>query len=162
MRIKLVGGNWLSDLALPPRRRSLIIAFIVCTTIGCSIFTYYYAKYARIIDQRLRTGVLVTSSAIYAAPTALTVGEAVQIETVTSSLRRSGFSESEANQVGWYRVSDGAIEIHPGVDAYEKDAATIRIQGSRIAGIASIPNRSQLCQFRSSGGRSLFPYSYRD
>ena len=55
---------------------------------GVSVFTYYYVKYARIIDERLRAGVFANTTLIYAAPRRIAVGDGTRGEEIAAYLRR--------------------------------------------------------------------------
>ena len=54
-------------------------AFVVCSllalTIGVGVFTYYYVKYGRMTEEKLRAGPFANTSLLYAAPQPVSVGE---------------------------------------------------------------------------------------
>src|SRR5580700_10988957 len=119
------------------------VAFIVFFIASINIFTYFYAKYARIIDHRLRSGVFTSSSVIYAAPQPVAIGDPASVAEIASALRRAGYSESKDNGIGWYQEVPNAIEVHPGPDAYEREQAAIKIENGRVAQIVSMPDKKE-------------------
>jgi penicillin-binding protein 1B len=110
------------------------------------VFFSYYLKYARMVDQTLRSGILESSSMIYAAPRTLMLGEGQKIEDLASYLRRCGYSESESNRLGWFQRRGDTLEIHPGPDGYIQQGAAVQIQAGRIARIVSLGKQAALPQ----------------
>src|SRR5580658_947210 len=98
------------------RRRLFLCAAIAIAFAGGGVFTFYYLKYARIVDEKLRSGISESASTIYSAPRMVVSGGDGKIEELASYLRRCGYSESESNSMGWYRTQGDTIEVHPGPD----------------------------------------------
>ena len=130
-----------------PWGKAFLLASILVVTAGVSLFTYYYAKYARITEEKLRAGPFANTSLLYAAPRPVMVGDPAQVAEIADYLRRCGYGESNSNRLGWYRVRPDAIEINPGPDAYDSEGAVIKIQGGRIAHIISLRDQSERTQF---------------
>jgi penicillin-binding protein 1B len=100
--------------------RRLLIILGVLTLIFCSIFAYFYIKYSRMIDARLRGDVLVRTTGIYAAPRMVRVGSGATLPSIKSYLDSIGYVEStkEADSKrGRYTVKGNSIEIHTSSDA---------------------------------------------
>src|SRR5919201_682323 len=100
------------------------------------VFTYYYSKYSRLIDQKLRTGPFANTSKIYAAPKTVAVGDAITLAEIASELRRAGYTEARNNAVGYFHLRPDAIEIFPGPDSYfNDDAGVLKFSRGKIVQI---------------------------
>lgn len=117
---------------------------------GGADVTFYYLRYAKMVDQTLRSGGFESASTLYAAPRVLTQGSDAKIDEIAGYLRRCGYAEANtatgAGALGWYRKREDTIEIHPGPDAYVQDGATIQIQAGRIAKIVSLDGHGAVSQ----------------
>lgn len=140
-------GAALQILAPRGSVRRLYLTTSIALAITCvGVFVFYYLKYARIVDERLRSGISESASTIYSAPRTVVVGGEGKIEEIASYLQRCGYSKSERNGMGWYRTQGDTIEVHPGLEDYIQDGAAIQIRAGRIAGIVSLKDRSSLGQ----------------
>ena len=103
------------------------------------IFTYYYLKYEKIIDARLRGTLISNSARIYARPRSVWVGEPISAGDVESELRRAGYSEAgknTASPLGTYKIVKGGVEVSPGPESYHnQDGAVIHIAEKKIDNI---------------------------
>ena len=61
--------------ALSPIGKFLIATFVIVFTVALGISTYYYAKYSRMIDAKLRAGAFANTSMLYAGPHSIAVGD---------------------------------------------------------------------------------------
>ena len=120
---------------LSPVGKSCLLVFALLLTTGMGTFTYFYVKYARIIDERLRSGVFSNTSLIYAAPRPLALGDDARGAEIAAYLRRCNYTESNTSRAGWYRLRPDAIEINPGPDAYDQEGAVIKFQEGKVAEI---------------------------
>jgi len=64
---KLSWSSWLV--------RGVIAAVLLFGIIGFSVFTHYYNKYARIVDERLKQPLFANTAKIYAAPREVRPGQ---------------------------------------------------------------------------------------
>jgi hypothetical protein len=126
--------------------RVLLIVFAL-GTIGVGAFAHYYSKYARMVDEKLRTGEFAATSTLYAAPQQVVLGENAQVDEIASYLRRCGYSESNQNRLGSYSTRPDGIQISPGPDAYNQEGALITVQAGRIAEIVSLRDHTDRQQF---------------
>jgi len=148
MRLRIPRGSGLTRMMLGPVGRVLLIGFAVTVILALGIFTFFYAKYSRLIDEKLRTGVFANTAKIYGAPRSVAVGDAITPADIASELRRSGYSESHGNSVGYFLVHPSFIEIFPGAESYfDQEAGVIRFSGGRI---------SQIVSLRDNTARSLY------
>jgi penicillin-binding protein 1B len=123
--------------------RYSLIAFVAFSAISLGVFTYYYNKYARVIEDKLRNGPFANTSMLYAAPQPVSVGDQTRPEELADYLRRAGYTESNRNPVGWYHVRPDAIEINPGPEAFDSEGAVIKIQRGVVSQIISLRDQSE-------------------
>jgi penicillin-binding protein 1B len=128
-----------------PNRR-IILAASIPLTVACATFLFYYLKYARVVDQKLRSGLLENSSMIYAARRTVVSGGEAKIEELASYLRRCGYSESRGNALGWFQRRGDTIDIHPGPDGYVQGDAEIQVERGHIARLTSLSDGANLTQ----------------
>src|SRR5277367_5761464 len=135
MKIQIPRKALFVRLILNPWGKAFVLSFVITATLGLSVFTYYYAKYARLTEETLRAGPFANTSLLYAAPRPVMVGDEAQTSEIAAYLQRCGYSESTSNRLGWYRVRADAVEIHPGPDAYDSEGAVIKIERGKAAQI---------------------------
>ncbi len=100
--------------ALRPKTLFCVFCFVV---VGVPAIATYQ-RLARAVDARLRFGPLGKSISVYAAPHTLTIGEALDAGQVAAELRQAGYSDSNANPAGHYRIGADLIEIYPGAESF--------------------------------------------
>jgi penicillin-binding protein 1B len=122
-------------------RTALLVGALILT-LGVGTFTYFYVKYARITDEKLKAGPFSNMSVLYAAPRPVLLDEPARAEEIAEYLRRCQYSESNSSRVGWYRVRPDGIEINPGPDAYDQEGAVIKITGGRVTQIISLADHT--------------------
>jgi penicillin-binding protein 1B len=127
---------------LNPWGKAFVLAFALTVTAALSIFTFYYVKYARITEEKLRAGPFGNTSLLYAAPRPVMLGEDAQVAEMAAYLRNCGYSESSTNRLGWFRVRPDAIEINPGPDAYDSEGAVVKVQRGKVAQIISLRDQT--------------------
>src|SRR5262245_49279873 len=84
-------------------------AFLILSTVFLGVFAYFYIKYERIVDQRMRGQIFSTAAKIYANPAQLRVGDAFDAREVMASLRRAGYDEeaegsSPSSTIGTFKL----------------------------------------------------------
>ncbi|MBZ5595950.1 MAG: PBP1A family penicillin-binding protein [Acidobacteriia bacterium] len=126
----------------------LLVGSVLLIAVWVLGFTYFYVKYSRLIDEKLRAGPFVNTSKIFAAPRVVGLGDTISPAEIVLELRRSGYSESRGSPMGWYNLRPDAIEIFPGPDSYFKDeAGVIKFSGGRISQIISLQDNTDRSQF---------------
>ena len=113
MKVRIPTGSGLTRFILGPLGRTLLIAGAVFTILGFGVFTYFYLVYAPLIDKKLGAGPIANTAKIFAAPESVAVGDASTPEDVAADLRRSGYTESRSNPIGYYQIYPAAIEVYP-------------------------------------------------
>jgi penicillin-binding protein 1B len=70
------------------------------------------------------------------------------VEEVVGQLRRSGYTESRSNPLGWYHVRRDAVEIFPGPDSYfDQEGGVLRFSGGRVSQIISTRDNTERTQY---------------
>src|SRR4051794_23033475 len=94
VKVRVAGTSALARFFLGPYGRALVIGFACFVILGIGVFTYFYAKYARVFDEKLKAGLFANSAKIFAAPDSVGVGESLTPAQIAAQLRRSGYTES--------------------------------------------------------------------
>jgi penicillin-binding protein 1B len=109
------------------------------------VFTFYWVKYARIVDRRLSGPIFDNTAKIYGAPEVIRIGERITTGEIATELQRAGYSEEGAkavSRVGTYRLERGGIAIEPGPESYHGPGeAEVRLQEGRISNIMAGGNQ---------------------
>ena len=120
-----------------PLVKAWLILFVALTLAAIAFVSYYYVKYDRIVEARIRGPIFSTSAKIYARPPVVSVGERYTEEELISDLRRAGYSQSNS-KVGTYRETGAGVEIKPGPLSYHNpDGAVIHIGGGKVDRISA-------------------------
>jgi penicillin-binding protein 1B len=130
-----------------PWGRTFLIAFLVLSSLSVGVFTFYYHKYAKIIEDKLRNGPFANTSMLYAAPQPVMLGEQTGPDEIADYLRRAGYTESNRNRLGWYHVRPDAVEINPGPDAYDNEGAVIKIDRGKVIQIISLRDHTERTEY---------------
>lgn len=144
-----------------PRRALLVRAllhpvgrFVAGVTLALAIagiitFTFYYVRYSRLIDRKLSSGPFQSTSMVFSAPRPVSVGDELTPADIVEQLRRSGYTQSSGNSMGWYNVrGDGAVEIFPGPESYfDDEAGVIKFTGNRVSRIISLRDNTDRMQY---------------
>src|ERR1700676_148172 len=99
--------------------RAFLIAFLVLSSVSVGVFTFYYHKYAKIIEDKLRNGPFANTSMLYAAPQPVMLGDRTEPDEIADYLRRAGYTESSRNRLVCYLQRPYALEINPMWEAYD-------------------------------------------
>ena len=149
MKVRVAKNAGLAKFLLGPVGRVLVAGLALFTILGVGVFTYFYAKYGAIIDQKLRVGPFANAAKIYAAPESVALGDNLTPEDIAASLRRSGYNESRGNPVGYYQLHPNSIEVFPGTESYfDQEAGLIRFSGGRISQIISLQDNTQRSEYQ--------------
>ena len=129
--------------------RILIVATALLVILGAGAFTYFYAKYARIFDEKLKAGLFANTAKIFAAPDSVSVGDALTPAQIAAELRRSGYNESRSNPIGYYEIQPNSIEIYPGRDSYfDQEPGIIKFSDGKIKSIVSLQDNTPRPQYQ--------------
>jgi len=146
--MKLPRGTRWVGAAFHPVGRVVLAASAGLVLLAFGLFTYYWLKYSRLIDEKLRAGPFQSTSMVFSAPRAVTVGDESSSEEVVAQLRRSGYGDSHNSRMGWFQVRQNTVEIFPGPDSYfDQEAGLIRFAEGRVAQIISLRDNTERVQY---------------
>jgi penicillin-binding protein 1B len=124
-----------------------VIACILALATGVGVFSYYYVKYGRMIEDKLAAGPFASTSLLYAAPRPVMVGDDGHLDEIAAYLRRCSYTESNTSRAGWYHLRADAIEINPGPDAFDSEGATIKVDQGKVTQIISLRDHTERTRF---------------
>jgi penicillin-binding protein 1B len=149
LKVRVSKNARLARFIMGPTGKVVLVSFVLLITAGVLSFTYYYVKYSRLIDQKLKGGPFANTSKIFAAPRVIGVGDEISPAEVMADLRRSGYNESRGNPMGWFNTRPDAIEIFPGPESYFRDeAGVIKFAKNHISQIISLQDNTDRSQFQ--------------
>jgi penicillin-binding protein 1B len=119
--------------------RFALLGFLFVSLLVVGVFSYWYVKYDRIIEERFRGPVFSSSAKIFAAPQVVKVGAKLSTSDIAADLRHAGYSEKDGESpMGSFRQHGGTIEISPGPESYHsQEPATISVAGGQVTQINS-------------------------
>ena len=128
------------------------IAIGVCAGLALVLlisFTFYYVRYSRLIDRKLRQGPFQATSMVFASPRVVSMGDEIGPQEIITQLHRSDYGETSGNRMGWYhRRADGGIEIFPGPDSYfDDEAGVIKFSSGHVSQIISLRDNTERVQY---------------
>jgi len=149
VKVRVPRQAYLVRFFLHPIGKFLAISFTLGLLLCAGVFTHYWTKYSRLIDEKLRAGPFANTSKIFAAPRLVAVGDEMTGQEIAATLRRCGYSDSRGNAMGSFQTRpDGSIEIVPGPDSYfDEEAAVIKFAGGPISQIVSLRDNTQRGQY---------------
>ena len=129
--------------------RIVIVAALAVLILGGAVFGYYYFKYEKVVDDRLKAGPMFANTAqIFAAPGEVRTGQKFTASAIAQTLRQTGYNSQ--TQLGSYQLSTGfptgpnatgkteIIKIKPGPQSYHSpDGATIVTRDGVVQQITS-------------------------
>ena len=132
-----------------PWGRAFLIIFLLVNTAALLTFTFYYSKYARMIEQKLLSGPFTNTSMLFAAPRVVMVGDEITPSEIASALRRSGYADSRGtSKMGWYNLRPDAIEIFPGPDSYfDEEEAVVKFKGNKVVQVIALRDNTERTQY---------------
>lgn len=141
---RVVQGSRFVRFLMHPVGKILMAIVLLGVITGGGAFVYYYNKYAKVIDDRLKGGAYTATSRIYAAPESVDVGDTSSPADIATALRRAGYTESSKNVIGYYAIKPDSIDIFPGVESFfRQEPAAIRFSHNRIDRIISLRDNTE-------------------
>lgn len=148
VRIQVPQKSRFTRVLLSRWGRAVIIAFLVIGLGGLVTFSYYYARYAKLIEQKLAAGPYARTSMLFAAPQAVMIGDQINIDEVVQYLRGAGYGTKINDRMGWYNVRPDAVEIFPGPDSYfDQEEGVLKFAGGKLVKIISLRDNSERTQY---------------
>lgn len=131
-----------------PVGKTILAAFVLTFSLGLIFFTYYYAKYSRLIEAKLTAGPFANTSMLFAAPRTVMVGDQAAPQEIATDLRRAGYTESRDNRMGHFAITPDSIEVYPGPDSYfKRDDGVIKFANGRVSQIISLGDNTERTQY---------------
>ena len=148
LRLRIPIGARLTRFLVHPLGRAALLVALSLGVTTLAGFTYYYVKYARLIDAKLRIGPFQSAAMIFATPRTVSLEDQMSLEEVVAQLHRSGYTEDKGNRLGWYHVRPDAVEIFPGPDSFfDQEGGVIGISGGRVSKIISTRDSTERTQY---------------
>lgn len=126
----------------------------IIALIFLSVFSFFYYKYSKMIDARLRGDVMVRTTGIYATPRTIRVGQSMTIPAIKSYLDGIGYVESTKQadlKRGRYEIKGNTIEIYSSGDAiingvrqFPSIAVAFGKEGKSISKISDLETKKNL------------------
>ena len=133
---------------LHPVGKILLVLLVLAFTTGFGVFTYYYVKYSRLIESKLTAGPFANTSMLFAAPRTVAVGDITDPQEIASDLRKSGYTESPKNRMGYFTLKAGEIDVYPGPDSYfKRDEGVIKFTGRKVTQIISLADNTDRTEY---------------
>jgi penicillin-binding protein 1B len=107
------------------------VILVVSTAIG--VFAYYYLKYERIVERRMRGPIFANAAKIYATPRLVRTGDHMTAHEIAAQLRRAGYTEGGDSPLGTFKLVKSGIEIRPGPVSYHSaEAAVVHVSEGQV------------------------------
>ena len=149
MRLRIPRNSALAKFFLGPAGRLFIMGGAVFTILVMAAFIFFYARFSKVIDEKLAAGPFANNAKIFAAPESVGVGDAVSPADIAAELRRAGYSEARGNPTGSYELRPNEITIIPGPDSYfDQQAGVIKFSNGRISQIVSLQDNTSRSQYQ--------------
>ena len=138
----------LSRFFLHPFGKAVLAIALVLVVGFMAFFTWSWVKYSKLVTAKLGAGPFATTSMLFASPSMLTVGDEASPEQIAADLRRSGYTESRRNAMGYFTLAPNEIDVYPGPDSmFDPEGGVIRFAGGRITQIISLRDNTQRTQY---------------
>ncbi|MFL6464907.1 MAG: transglycosylase domain-containing protein, partial [Bryobacteraceae bacterium] len=153
VRIKLPAKAGSVSRKFNPRLRSFLqyglLSLGILTIVLAILVGFHYKKYARLTDEKLRSGPFPNSSSLYAAPSLVGIGDPGAPGQFVVRLRESGYAEDvRSSPIGWYHLRPSAIEIFPGNKSFSgSEAGVLKFENNKISSIISLSDNTPRTQY---------------
>jgi penicillin-binding protein 1B len=124
LRFRLQKGFWTSKIGL-----GILAAVAVVFLIAAGTFTFYYVKYARMIDARLSGHILQNTTQIFSAPERISDGQGWSQNDLITYLQKSGYRPtSDENSLGEFTTNGTTVDIRPSKLSYFNGSNALAIE----------------------------------
>jgi penicillin-binding protein 1B len=114
-----------------------------------AVTTFYYVKYAREVEAKLRAGAFANTSMLFSQPESIAIGDSSSSAEIAAVLRRSGYSENDKSAMGYYLLRPDGIEVHPGPESYfRREAGVIKFTGGKVSKIIALKDNVDVAQYQ--------------
>jgi penicillin-binding protein 1B len=136
-----------------PQRLKLVLVLLTLVTLpvvlGSAAFIYYYLRFSTMVDGRLRGERWRTPARIYARPTVLRPGLAIDVDGITKVLNGLKYVQKREGPLdaGQFAVSGQTLTLHPRpVDGASDESVVVTIDKERIKDMKGLQTRKVLAQ----------------
>jgi penicillin-binding protein 1B len=134
---------------LNPWGRALVIGTLALFTLALGIGTFFYVKYSRLVEAKLRSGPYANTSMLFADAGSVAVGDPGTPAEIATVLRRSGYSENAKAAMGTYNLRPDAIEIYPGPESYfRREGGVIKFAHGKVSQIISLKDNVEVSEYQ--------------
>src|ERR1700689_1911402 len=131
-----------------PLGKIFLVLLVLGFTTGLAVFTFYYVKYSRLIEAKLAAGPFANTSMLFAAPRTVDVGDIADPQEVATDLRRSGYTESQRNPMGYFTLKPDEIDVYPGPDSFfKREDGVIKFAGHKVTQIISLTDNTDRTEY---------------
>jgi penicillin-binding protein 1B len=149
VRLKFPAKKIHARVAATPLYKFVLFGAIAVLAVVAIVISSYYAKYARLADEKLTQGPFPDSSLLYAAPEAVGIGDIGTPLHFAARLRESGYAEdARGNNSGWYHLRPDAIEIFPGPASHAaSEPGVIRFKDGKISSVIALSDNTPRTEY---------------
>ena len=128
-------GRW--QLSNPLVQAAIaVVLLLVCAATG--VFAFYYIKYERLVERRMRGPIFANAAKIFALPKLIRPGDKLTVHQIAAQLRRAGYTERGDSPMGSFKLVKSGVEIQPGPESYHSpEGALIRVSEGQVEKIIS-------------------------
>jgi len=138
-----------------PVVRALVAAVLIICLACFGVFAYFYVKYQKIVDERIRKPIFNNAAKIYAAPDVVRVGDHWTTGEIANSLRHAGYTESGeqgASKIGTYVLTAGLVSVRPGAESFHTaDNSSIHITDGKVDRTRPLCPYPQVAKYKGTG-----------
>ncbi len=128
-----------------PIGKVLLALMLITAIAGGVVFNHFYWKYRKIIDVRLAGGAFNRTARILSAPKPVYPGDELTPLDVANGLRAAGYTQQQDSAIGWYRMDESSVEIHPGQLSYfAPEPAVIDFASGKVSGVRALDTDEKL------------------
>src|SRR5208282_2943808 len=82
------------------------------------------------------------------APRTVDVGDIADPQEIATDRRRSGYTESPSNRMGYFTLKPNEIDVYPGPDSYfKRDDGVIKFRGNKVTQIISLADNTDRSEY---------------
>ena len=111
LKLRVAGNSTLMRFIRNPWGRAFLIACLTLGITGGAVFTHYYLKYAKLIEEKLEAGPFANMSTLYAASRAVLVGQQTETTEIAAYLRRARAVRCDPSQVVVVNGSQQGLDL---------------------------------------------------
>jgi penicillin-binding protein 1B len=119
--------------------RVVLLGFASIALVFLAVGGYYYFKYQRILDDRLKQPIFASTAKIFAAPRQVRPGQKLSVHLIANELSEAGYSAdgaSQTSELGTYKQGAQTITVRPGPQSFHaQDLAVIRVSDGVVESI---------------------------